>query len=73
MHEINFRMYQGKIKFFNEDKGYGFISDASSSQEFFVHVSDLVEQVEKDDEVTFELTEGPKGFNATDVRKKPNL
>lgn len=66
-------MYQGKIKFFNEDKGYGFISDANSSQEFFVHISNLVDQVEKDDEVIFDLAEGPKGFNAIEVKKKPIL
>ena len=63
-------MYEGIIKFFNEEKGFGFISDANSSQDFFVHVSDLVDAVVAEDEVTFDLAEGPKGFKAIEVKKK---
>ena len=61
-------MYKGKVKFFNEEKGFGFIMDAGSPQEFFVHVSGLIDEVKEDDEVTFDLAEGPKGFSAVQVK-----
>ena len=61
-------MYKGKVKFFNEEKGFGFIKDADSPQEFFVHVSGLLDEVKEDDNVTFDLTEGPKGFSAVEVK-----
>ena len=61
-------MYKGKVKFFNEEKGFGFIMDAGSAQEFFVHVSGLIDEVKEDDEVTFDLAEGPKGFSAVQVK-----
>ena len=63
-------MYEGSIKFFNEAKGFGFIKDANSAQEFFVHVSGLIDEVKEEDKVTFELAEGPKGFSAVQVKLK---
>lgn len=63
-------MYEGSVKFFNEDKGYGFIKDANSAQEFFVHVSGLIDEIKENDEVTFELAEGQKGFTAVQVKVK---
>ena len=61
-------MKQGKVKFFNDSKGYGFIKDNETGEEHFVHVSGLIDQVNEDDEVTFELKEGRKGLNAVDVK-----
>ncbi|NJN28629.1 MAG: cold shock domain-containing protein [Cyclobacteriaceae bacterium] len=61
-------MNHGKIKFFNESKGYGFVKDIESEKEYFVHASGLIDKVKEDDEVTFELAEGRKGINAVDVR-----
>ncbi len=61
-------MKTGKIKFFNQAKGFGFIKDNESDKEFFVHVSGLVDQVKENDEVTFELQEGRKGLNAVNVK-----
>jgi CspA family cold shock protein len=61
-------MYNGKVKFFNTTKGFGFIKDLSSEKEYFVHVSDLVDEIREDDEVTFELKEGRKGLNAVNVK-----
>lgn len=61
-------MNKGKIKFFNESKGYGFVKDTDTEKEYFVHVSGLIDEVKDEDEVTFELTEGRKGLNAVDVK-----
>ena len=61
-------MNTGKVKFFNDSKGYGFVTDNDSGQEYFVHVSGLIDEVKQNDEVTFELKEGKKGLNAVDVR-----
>ena len=61
-------MNKGTVKFFNETKGFGFIKDQEYGQEYFVHATGLIDQVDKDDEVTFELKEGRKGLNAVDVK-----
>jgi cold shock protein len=61
-------MNKGTVKFFNVSKGFGFIKDADSDNEYFVHVSGLKDQIKENDEVTFELAEGKKGINAVDVR-----
>ncbi|KAA3438212.1 MULTISPECIES: cold-shock protein [Rufibacter] len=61
-------MNNGKVKFFNTEKGFGFIKDSNSNQEYFVHVSGLVDEIRENDEVTFELKEGKKGLNAVNVR-----
>jgi CspA family cold shock protein len=61
-------MKEGKVKFFNESKGFGFIKDVESEEEYFVHVSGLIDKVNEDDNVTFELTEGRKGMNAVNVK-----
>ncbi len=61
-------MNKGKVKFFNESKGYGFIKDLESEKEYFVHVSGLIDEINENDEVTFELQEGKKGLNAVNVK-----
>ena len=62
-------MNQGTVKFFNNDKGFGFIKDDESNTEYFVHVTGLVDQLEEGDRVEFELTEGRKGLNAVNVKQ----
>ena len=62
-------MKEGKVKFFNESRGFGFIKDSESDEEYFVHVTGLVDEIEEDDEVTFDLKEGKKGMNAVNVKK----
>lgn len=62
-------MKEGTVKFFNDTKGYGFIIDSNSNQEYFVHVSGLVDEVRENDSVTFELQEGRKGLNAINVKR----
>lgn len=61
-------MKQGKVKFFNETKGFGFIKENGSEKEHFVHISGVNETTLKEnDEVEFELVEGKKGMNAVNV------
>lgn len=61
-------MKNGTVKFFNESKGFGFISEDDSNKEHFVHVSGLIDEIREGDEVEFELTEGKKGLNAVNVK-----
>ncbi|MDI9544669.1 MAG: cold-shock protein [Bacteroidales bacterium] len=61
-------MYNGKVKFFNEAKGFGFIKETETSKEYFVHASGLIDRIKENDEVTFELEEGRKGLNAVNVK-----
>jgi cold shock protein len=61
-------MKTGKVKFFNESKGFGFIKDTETEKEYFVHASGLIDQINEGDEVTFELQEGKKGLNAVNVK-----
>ena len=61
-------MKEGTVKFFNETKGFGFVKETSSGQEYFVHVSGLVDQIRENDNITFELKEEKKGLNAVNVR-----
>jgi cold shock protein len=61
-------MNNGTVKFFNDAKGFGFIKDANSVKEYFVHSSGLKESIRENDEVTFDLEEGKKGLNAVNVK-----
>ena len=61
-------MSKGVVKFFNDTKGFGFITDGDSKNEYFVHVSGLNDQVRENDEVTFDLQDGRKGLNAVNVK-----
>ena len=61
-------MYKGTVKFFNETKGFGFIIEAGSGQEIFVHVTGLVDQIRQGDTVMFDTQRGKKGMNAVNVR-----
>jgi cold shock protein len=64
--------YRGKVKFFNESKGWGFITQ-DDGPEVFVHYSNIQAQgfrtLKENDEVEFELSEGAKGPQATNVTK----
>jgi cold shock CspA family protein len=59
---------KGKVKFFNQDKGYGFITDSSSQESIFVHINDVDIPLQENDKVTFEIEMGPKGPKAVLVR-----
>ena len=61
-------MKQGTVKFFNESKGFGFITEETSNEDYFVHISGLIDKITEGDAVEFELTEGKKGLNAVNVK-----
>ena len=61
-------MHKGTVKFFNESKGFGFISEEGSDKDHFVHVTGLIDEIREGDQVEFELKEGKKGLNAVDVK-----
>jgi cold shock protein len=61
-------MSNGTVKFFNVSKGFGFIKEANSDKEYFVHSSGLNDNITENDEVTFDLEQGKKGLNAVNVK-----
>lgn len=65
---MNNKMKEGTVKFFNDSKGFGFITDSEDNKEYFVHVSGLIDEIREGDTVTFDLKEGRKGLNAVDVK-----
>lgn len=60
---------QGKVKFFNSEKGYGFITDKETGESYFIHANELEIDIEAEDEVTFEIGSGPKGPVAQKVQR----
>lgn len=63
-------MQEGTVKFFNETKGFGFISQTNGNEDVFVHNSGLMDNVRENDNVTFDIERGQKGLMAVNVRKK---
>jgi CspA family cold shock protein len=61
-------MSTGTVKFFNDSKGYGFITEEGSEKDHFVHVTGLIDEIREGDVVEFELQQGKKGLNAVDVK-----
>lgn len=60
-------MKEGTVKFFNNAKGFGFITVKDSGEEIFVHTSNLVDEIRENDNVTFDIEEGEKGLSAIKV------
>ncbi|GDX47806.1 MAG TPA: cold-shock protein [Chitinophagaceae bacterium] len=61
-------MKKGTVKFFNQSKGFGFIKEDGTGEEFFVHVSGLKQDIRENDNVTFDVQQGKKGLNAVNVQ-----
>ncbi len=62
-------MATGTVKFFNETKGFGFITPDQGGKEVFVHVTGLKDEIREGDEVTYEVEDGKKGPSAVNVKR----
>ncbi len=60
-------MQEGTVKFFNESKGYGFIKPDNGTEDIFVHINGLKEEIRENDKVVYEVQQGRKGLNAVNV------
>lgn len=61
-------MSNGTVKFFNDAKGFGFITPEDGSKDVFVHVNGLSEEIREGDKVSYDVEEGQKGLNAVNVK-----
>ncbi len=61
-------MQEGTVKFFDSTKGFGFIKATSNGEEFFVHSSGLIDDIQDNDLVQFDTTVGSRGINAINVK-----
>lgn len=61
-------MGMGTVKFFNNAKGFGFITPDDGGKDVFVHVNGLVDEIGEGDKVSYEVEEGRKGPNAVNVK-----
>ncbi|MGB0869382.1 MAG: cold-shock protein [Flavobacteriales bacterium] len=61
-------MKTGIVKFYNSEKGFGFIKDNETQEDVFVHRTGLLDDIREDDTVTFDVEQGKKGLNAVSVR-----
>jgi len=59
---------KGKVKFFNEQKSYGFITDGDTDKDIFFHVSGTLDSVKTDDFVEYQTVEGERGVKAINVK-----
>ena len=57
----------GKVKFFNEEKGFGFITPDGAGKDIFVHISGTRDELRENDQVQFVVEQGEKGPFATNV------
>lgn len=63
------QVYQGKVSFFNHEKGFGFIEQAETNERIFVHINDLNTAVDENDKVSFTVITTPRGKQAENVKK----
>ena len=59
----------GTVKFYNREKGFGFIKHDDSNTETFVHQTGLINEIQENDRVQFSLEQGKKGMNAVNVER----
>jgi len=58
----------GKVKFINEEKGFGFIKPSGAGDDIFVHSSGIIDDIYEQDRVEFDVQQGRKGLSAINVR-----
>ena len=58
---------RGRIEFFNESKGFGFIKDLSGVEKYFFHISSAPDTIAEGDKVTFEIERGTRGLAAVRI------
>jgi cold shock CspA family protein len=63
----------GQVKFFNDEKGYGFIVDSETKDSIFVHINNITGTIRENDRVIFEIEMGPKGASAVNVQMAPKV
>ena len=61
--------YTGTVKFYNREKGFGFIKVDGASEDLFVHQTGLIDDIRENDQVTFDQERGKKGLNAVNVKR----
>ncbi|MCB0653156.1 MAG: cold-shock protein [Saprospiraceae bacterium] len=61
-------MSNGTVKFFNNSKGFGFITPDEGGKDVFVHVNGLIDEIAEGDKVSYDVEESPKGLNAVNVK-----
>ncbi len=59
---------RGTVKFFNQEKGFGFIKHDNGTTETFVHSTGLIDKIKEGDRVEFDVRPGKKGMNAVNVK-----
>ncbi len=60
-------MQEGTVKFFNNSKGFGFITSKETGEDIFVHSSGLIDEISENDNVQYRTEQGRKGLNAVNV------
>ena len=61
-------MTNGTVKFFNNARGFGFITQDDGGKDLFVHKSNLVDEITEGDKVSYDVEESEKGLNAINVK-----
>ncbi|MGB4415597.1 MAG: cold shock domain-containing protein [Paludibacter sp.] len=59
----------GRVDFYDDSKGFGFIKETGTQEKYFVHVNGLLDSIKEGDTVSFELEQGRRGINAVRVKK----
>lgn len=65
-------IHTGRVTFFNNEKGFGFIKDKVTQESIFVHANNLTTAIKENDEVSFEVEKGPRGLMAVNVKLNSN-
>jgi len=61
-------MSKGTVKFFNTNKGFGFIAPDDDGKDVYVHQNGLIDEITEGDKVSYDVEESPKGLNAVNVK-----